>query len=203
VNTLTAKPKNFAELVYAQAIPWRRAALVIGGAALVAALAQLSLRLPFTPVPVSGQTLGVLLVGAALGSSLGFRALLLYLAAGIAGLPVFAAGGAGPGWLLGPTGGYLVAFPLAAWVAGRLTESAGLARPLRVLVAMLAASAVIYLGGLLWLGVYVQGAGQEATLGRLLELGFYPFVAGDLLKAALAAGLLPGAWRLARSFGGI
>jgi len=197
-----ALEKTIVQIVFAPTTPARRFLLAALGAAIVALLAQVSLRLPFTPVPLTGQTLGVLLVGAALGSALGFRSLALYLLAGAAGMPVFAGGGAGIGWLLGPSGGYLLTFPLAAWLVGYLVERfAADRRPLAALATMLAASSVIYMGGLVWLGVYLAASGHAGGLQRLLELGLYPFVAGDLFKALLASGLLPGAWRLARGFG--
>ena len=205
MNTSTLRAdgyRTFATLVLEPSTPLRRALLLVGGALLVALLAQISVRLPFTPVPVSGQTLGVLLAGAALGGSRGFRSMLLYLAAGVAGLPVFAGGGAGVGWLLGPTGGYLLAFPLAAWLVGYTVERWAADRhPLSSFAAMLVASALIYAGGLLGLAVWGALGGRAHGLVQLLALGVYPFVAGDLFKAALAAGLLPGAWGLARRFG--
>ncbi|WP_457632448.1 biotin transporter BioY [Oceanithermus desulfurans] len=174
---------------------------VLAGAGFVALLAQVALPLPFTPVPVTLQTLGVLLVGAALGSRLGAQALGLYLAAGAAGLPVFAGGGAGVGWLAGPTGGYLLGFVAAAWLAGRLVERfAADRRPLAAFLAMLAASAAIYAFGLAGLAGWTALAGRPVSLPGLLALGFYPFVLGDLLKAGLAAVLLPAAWKgLSRS----
>ncbi|HGY09544.1 MAG TPA: biotin transporter BioY [Oceanithermus profundus] len=176
----------------------RRVLAVALGAAFVAALAQVALPLPFTPVPVTLQTLGVLLVGAALGRSLGAQALGLYLAAGAAGLPVFAGGGAGPGWLAGPTGGYLLGFVAAAWLLGALVERfAADRRPPAAFLAMLAASAAIYAFGLAGLAAWLALGGKAVSLGGLLALGFWPFALGDLLKAALAAALLPAAWKLA------
>ncbi len=202
MKTLTLEPKTLVQFVYAPATPIRRFLLTVFGAAFVALLAQVSLRLPFTPVPITGQALAVLLLGASLGSALGFRSLSLYLLVGAAGMPVFAGGGAGIGWLLGPSGGYLLAFPLAAWLVGYLVERYGAdRRPPAALAAMVLALGVVYLGGLVWLGVYLSVAGQFGDWRRLLELGFYPFLAGDLLKAVLAAGLLPGAWKLVRVFG--
>ncbi|WP_456446596.1 biotin transporter BioY [Deinococcota bacterium DY0809b] len=167
---------------------------VLAGAGFVALLAQVALPLPFTPVPVTLQTLGVLLVGAALGSRLGAQALGLYLAAGAAGLPVFAGGGAGAAWLLGPTGGYLLGFIAAAWLAGALVERfAADRRPLAAFLALLLASAAIYAFGLTGLAGWTLLAGKPVSLPGLLTLGFYPFVLGDLLKAGLAAALLPAA----------
>jgi biotin transport system substrate-specific component len=163
------------------------------GAGVVAVLAQLSVRLPFTPVPVSGQTLGVLLVAATLGSIRGSTSMLLYIGAGAAGLPVFAEGRAGLLLLLpsSPTGGYLWGFVLAALLVGRLSEH-GWDRGLgSALGAMLLGEIVIFALGVTWLGGALSVAAQEA-----LRLGLYPFVLGDLLKLLLAAGAMPLAWRL-------
>lgn len=174
----------------------RRALALLLAAAFVALLAQVALPLPFTPVPVTLQTLGVLLVGAALGRRLGAEALVLYLAAGAAGLPVFAGGGAGMAWLAGPTGGYLLGFVAAAWLAGALVERfAADRRPLPAFLAMLAATAVVYAFGLAGLAAWSALAGKARGLAELLAMGLYPFVLGDLLKAALAAALLPAAWK--------
>lgn len=158
---------------------------------LIALAAQVAIPIAFSPVPITGQTLGVLLVGALLGSKRGSLAVLAYLAEGLAGWPVFAAGGAGPSRLLGPTGGYLLGFVAAAYVTGWLAERGWGRRAGYAFAAMLAGNALIYVFGLLWLRRYI---GDE----RLLTAGFYPFVVGDLLKAALAAGLLPAGWRLLR-----
>ena len=165
------------------------AAQIVAGSLVVAALARLAYVLPFTPVPVTGLTLGVLLVGAALGSRRGPAALALYLAQGAAGLPVFAGGGTGVAWLLGPTAGYLWSAPLAAWVVGRLAEKRWDRTPSTAFLAMLAGNASIYAVALPWLGLFV---GPRATV----QAGLLPFIVGDLVKAALATALLPAAWRI-------
>ncbi len=179
------------------------AALVVLGSLVVAGLAQLSIRLPFTPVPISGQTLGVLLVGASLGSVRGGASLLLYLAEGAAGLPVFAEGKAGASYLLSPdplhtTGGYLWGFVLAAFVVGFLAERNWDKRIGSAIGAMLIGELIIFVLGLMWLstalGVPFQAPGQ--TFNDALEFGLYPFVIGEILKLLIAAGLLPASWRL-------
>ncbi len=174
----------------------RDLALVLLGSLFVALTARVAIPLPFTPVPITGQTLGVLLVGAALGSRLGFFALLAYLAEGAMGLPVFAGGTGGVARILGPTGGYLLAFPLAAGLVGLLVERLGLDRSfLGTLLAMLAGNLLIYLLGLSWLGAWLTGVGKFQGVGALLAMGMLPFLPGDLIKAVLAALLLPSAWR--------
>lgn len=165
------------------------AAQIVAGSLVVAALARLAYVLPFTPVPVTGLTLGVLLVGAALGSRRGAAALTLYLAQGAAGLPVFAGGGTGVAWLLGPTAGYLWSAPLAAWVVGRLAEKRWDRTPSTAFLAMLAGNAAIYAVALPWLGLFVGP-------GEMVQAGLLPFIVGDLVKAALATALLPAAWRV-------
>ncbi|MDT8341296.1 MAG: biotin transporter BioY [Longimicrobiales bacterium] len=166
------------------------AGLVLGGSLLVALSAQLALRLPFTPVPVTGQPLAVLLVAAALGSRRGALAMALYLAEGAAGLPVFAGGGCCVPWLLGPTAGYLWSYPLVAYVVGALAERGWDRHPLTAIAAMLLGTGLIYLVALPWLAGFVGAA-------DVLRTGLYPFVVGDLLKVVLAALLLPSAWALA------
>ena len=167
----------------------RDALLVLGASLFVAALAQVRIPLPFTPVPITGQTLGVLLIGALLGARRGAAALMLYLAEGLAGLPVFAAGSGGASSLFGPTGGYLLSFVLAAWLVGWLCER-GLERTLRTAwLPFLLGEAAIYLLGVPWLAFFVGG------LGKAVALGLAPFVVGDLCKMLLAAALLPAAWR--------
>ncbi len=168
-------------------------ALIVLGSLIVAGLAQVSLRLPFTPVPVTGQTLAVLVVGASLGPVRGGISLLLYLAEGAAGLPVFAEGGAGPAPLLFPsvTGGYLWGFVAAAFVVGSLAERRWDRRLSSAIGAMLLGEVVIFFCGVVWLSAALGVPGSEA-----LELGLYPFVLGELVKLLVAAGILPAAWKL-------
>jgi biotin transport system substrate-specific component len=160
----------------------RRAAAVAIAAALVAASAQAVVPLPFSPVPMTLQPLAVLVIGALLGPGLGAAALVLYLGAGAAGLPVFAPGGIpGAARLIGPTGGYLLAFPLAAAVTGAIT---GPGRPgvARVIGACAIGMLVIHAGGVAQLAVL----GGDPALA--VRVGFVPFFTGDLLKIGLAAG---------------
>ena len=169
------------------------ALLIVAGSLLVAALAQLSVRLPFTPVPVTGQTLAVLVVGASLGPARGGSALLLYLAEGAAGLPVFAEASGGLQHLLLPsvTGGYLWGFVLAAVLVGALAERRWDRRLSSAIGAMLLGEIVIFACGVVWLSAALALPGARA-----LELGLYPFVLGELAKLLVAAGILPAAWKL-------
>lgn len=160
----------------------RQVAIVVGASLLVALCARLSVPLPFTPVPLTLSNFGVLVVGLLLGSKRGFAALALYLAQGAAGLPVFAVGAGGIAQLLGPTGGYLLAYPLAAFVAGWIAER-GAGKFGRFLVAALAAEVVIFAGGLAWLMVLTHGATQA------MSFGLYPFVFAEVIKVTAAAGI--------------
>lgn len=155
----------------------------------IAVCAQLQIHLPFTPVPLSGGTLGVLYTGVLLGSRRGAVAVLLYLLEGSAGLPFFSGGAAGFMHLLGPTGGYLVGFPVGAFAAGFLAERGWDRTPGRAFFAMLAGSLPIFALGLIGLSRFVPGE-------TLLAQGLWPFVPGDLLKSAVSAGLLPLGWKL-------
>ena len=170
------------------------AVLVLGGAVFVAAAAQIVIPLPFTPVPISGVTFAVLLVGASYGAARGGITLAFYLLLGLLGASVFAPGETqGLARILGPTGGYLLSYPLVAWLTGRLAERRWDRRFRSAALAMLAGSALIYAIGLPWLAVAL-GTGLRETLA----LGLLPFIPGDLLKLALAGAALPGAWRLVR-----
>jgi len=167
--------------------------LIVGASLFIALMAQVALYVPFSPVPISGQTLAVLLTGVLLGSKKGSLAVLAYLTEGAAGLPVFAAARGGIAVLLGPTGGYLLGFAVAAFLVGLLAEK-GWGRKLTGTLAMMTlGNLVIYAFGLPWLANFV---GAEQTL----SLGFYPFLPGDLLKLLLATFLLPSAWKLISAF---
>jgi len=179
--------------------------LMMAFAAFVALLAQFQVRLPWTPVPVTGQTLGVLVAGGALGAWRGAGSLTIYSLAGTLGLPVFtpAANATAGNWdvhLFLPwqgmhgapwdlvSGGYLLGFILAAAIVGFLAER-GWDRGAWVNVAFLLGTAIVYVPGVLWLEHQLH-----VSLSRSLELGLYPFIAGDLMKVFIAAIVLPGAW---------
>lgn len=166
--------------------------LILAGSLVVAASAQVRFFLPQTPVPVTLQTLAILLVGAALGTWRGMTSVILYIAAGILGLPFFAGLNGGTLALLGPTGGYLLGFVLAAGSVGWLAEHQ-FGRTLSSSILMfVAGQMVIYLFGILWLSGFVGG------LNQAVFAGFLPFVLGDALKLTAAIWLLPTVWRLTR-----
>jgi biotin transport system substrate-specific component len=167
------------------------ALLIVGGTAFVALAAQVSFKLGFTPVPLTGQTFAVLVVGSALGSVRGALSLLLYLAVGIAGIPVYADHRHGWSVFSGATGGYIVGFVVAAMLTGWLAERNWDKRFSSSISAMLTGSVVIYICGVTWLHHFL-GVSWSTTLND----GLYPFVPGDMLKVYLAAAALPGAWRL-------
>ncbi|TET55504.1 MAG: biotin transporter BioY [Anaerolineales bacterium] len=158
--------------------------LIIVASAFVALSAQVAIPLPFSPVPVTLQTLAVLVTGALLGSRRGALCLAVYVLEGAVGLPVFAGWMGGVGHLLGPTGGYLLGFIAAAYVTGLLAERGWDRRVGTCLLAMLVGNIVIYAFGLPWLGTFVG-------LERALPLGLIPFIAGDVAKLALGALSLP------------
>ena len=162
--------------------------LVIGGSILIALSAQVRFMVPFSPVPITGQTFAVVLLGALLGSSRGAGAALAYVAQGAIGLPVFAGGGAGAAYLFGPTGGYLIGFVAAAYVVGTLAEFGWTRTPLGTAVAMIVGNIGIYAVGTSWLAVFTGPAGAIAS-------GVVPFLVGDALKVAAAVLILPAATR--------
>ncbi|MER8042972.1 biotin transporter BioY [Streptomyces sp. NPDC094032] len=177
--------------VLADLIPASRArdiALVVGGAALTGLAAQLAVPVPGSPVPVSGQTFAALLVGTALGARRGFLSLGLYAVAGMAGLPWFAE--ASSGWAM-PSFGYILGMLLAATVVGGLARRGGDRSVLRTAGTMVLGSAIIYAVGVPYLAL-----ATGMTLGQAVAAGLVPFLIGDALKAALAMGALPTAWKL-------
>lgn len=169
-----------------------RAAAVMLAVAVTAASAQFTTPLPFTQVPFVLTPFAVMLTGAALGSRLGFLAQAMYLAIGAIGLPVFAPSLQllpGAARLIGPTGGYLLAYPVAAFVTGWCAERGWDRRYLSSFASMLAGLAVIYAGGVSWLALLPGQSLTSAIIG-----GFLPYIALDLLKAAAAAKILPSVW---------
>lgn len=166
------------------------AALVVSFALLTAVAAQIRFPLPFTPVPVTGQTFAVLLSGAALGSTAGAASQTLYLLMGL-GLPFYAGGASGWTYATGATGGFLIGFIAAAWVVGYLAERRQDRNVATAVPAFLAGTVTIYLLGVPWLANVLN-----VSWGRAVELGAAPFVLGDLAKVALAGALLPAAWKL-------
>lgn len=164
------------------------AALVVAGTLLVAAFAQLTVALPFTPVPISLSTLAVMFGGAALGARRGALSVLLYVACGVLGAPFYADGNSG--WALASFG-YILGYLPAAALAGYLARRGADRGPVRAFGLVALASAVVYLGGVPWLMAFL-----DVDLATAAQLGVWPFLAGDAVKAALVALALPGAWRL-------
>ncbi|MCW5771025.1 MAG: biotin transporter BioY [Rhodospirillaceae bacterium] len=192
MNSNKRAPKTIAAALWpaADEAGWRamRAVLLaLVGSLVIAVSAQF--QVPMYPVPMTMQTFAVVVIGAAYGARLGFATVLLYLAEGAIGLPVFAGMKGGAIHLLGPTGGYLVGFALAAGVVGWLADRGWDRGLLRTAFAMFAGHVVIFALGLGWLAHLIGAA-------KAIEFGFVPFVPGLFLKVALAVAILPGAWRL-------
>jgi biotin transport system substrate-specific component len=174
-----------------------RAAAVVFVAVLTAVAAQISIPLPFTPVPFTLQPMVVLVGGAALGARLGMASQVLYLLAGIAGLPVFATSAVLPqGFLrlLGPTGGFLMAYPFAAFVAGWLSERGFDRRYFTSVIAMAAGLGIVFAFGIAWFAFFAAPA--PVGLSQALQLALYPFILVDVIKILLAATVLPSLWTL-------
>lgn len=167
----------------------RNIALVMGGSLLIALSARISIPVGFGLVPITGQTFAVLLVGALLGGRLGALAVFAYIGEGLAGLPVGAGGNFGIPWIIGPTGGYLVGFVVAAYITGTLAQRGWDRTSLLTIAAMSLGTAAIFAFGLAWLSRFPNPAG-------LLESGLYPFLPGAVIKIALAAALLPTGWKV-------
>jgi biotin transport system substrate-specific component len=166
----------------------RQTAIVIGASLLVAICAHVTVPLPFTPVPLTMQNLGVLLVGLTLGSRRGFAALVVYLLEGLSGLPVFSpTGPGGLAQLLGPTGGFLMAYPLVAGLAGWMMER-GRTSFVRAAIAGLAGEVLLFAGGITWLAVLTHSFAQA------VRFGFYWFIFAEVIKVMSAAALANG-WR--------
>ena len=174
---------------------WVDIATVIVGSLIIAAFAQLKFSLPWTPVPITGQTFAVLLVAATVGSKRGGLAAVLYLFEGSAGLPFWAGGASGTVWSI-TSGGYIVGFIPAAFLVGYLAER-GWDRGPWLLAALITANAIVYIPGIWWLHhelqVLIEGG---STFDNTLELGLWPFIVGDLAKVILVSLALPAGWAL-------
>ena len=188
-QTMTVRSEVFFDDLLGAGVFWKDAAAVTAMSWLIALSAQLVLPLPWTPVPLTGSTWGVLVAGALLGSRRGPAAVGLYILQGACGLPFFAGGAAGWAILAGPTGGYLLGFLAGAWVTGRLAERGWDRRSWSALTLMLAGSAVILVFGLIGLARFLQSR-------QLLVSGLVPFIPGDVVKSGLGAAILPWGRRL-------
>jgi len=189
METAVARPKVMVDAVWPAAGVWREVVLILAGSLLIALAAQLQIRLPFSLVPLTGQTFAVLLLGALYGSRRGPATVVTYLVLGAVGFPIFAGGAAGLARFVGPTAGYLVGFVLAAFAVGSLSERGWDRRPWTTAASMILGNAIIYMTGVLWLSRFV---GWQVVL----TTGVFPFLLGDALKIALATFLLPSGWRL-------
>ena len=166
--------------------------LVVGGSLLIALAAQIAIPLAFTPVPITGQTLAVLMIGVLLGSRKGAATVLLYLGEGSLGLPFFAKGAGGLAVLKGATAGYLVGFVFAAYAVGWLAERGWDRNLWRAAAAMMVGNAIIFFFGLSWLGMFVG-------FPKAFTLGLVPYLPGMLIKLALASVLLPIGWKFIKA----
>ena len=165
-------------------------ALVVGGATFLALMAQIAVPVPGSPVPVTGQTLGALLLGSAYGASLGFTTFATYLLVGFIGAPVFASGAHGLSRITGATGGYLVGMLLASLITGYLAGRKWDQKILTVIPTMLIGDLVIFSAGLLWLHHSLH-----ASWATTFKFGFTPFILGEVIKIAIASTAMPTLWR--------
>ena len=202
--SLAASPSNRRVLADLIARPFSRArvlvtdaALVLAGVALVALLAKVSFFIG--PIPITGQTLGVIVVGAALGAKRGAASLTTYMLLGLAGLPIFAGPIAGPAYVLSPSFGFILGFIPAAFVAGWFAERAWDRKPALAFVGFVAASIIPFLIGVPYMAVVLSAAGVDVTFASVLDAGVWPFIVPGLIKATFAALLVPATWALVRA----
>ena len=165
-------------------------ALVVGGVAFLALMAQISINVPGSPVPVTGQTLGALLLGSAYGASLGFTTFASYLIIGFLGAPVFASGAHGLSRITGATGGYLVGMLIASFITGYLAGRKWDQKIRTVIPTMLIGEVVIFAAGTIWLHHSIH-----ADWATTFKLGLRPFVLGEVIKIAIASTAMPTLWR--------
>jgi biotin transport system substrate-specific component len=189
MNTSFAKSETLLGVALAPFDVVRQVGLVIGFSLLTALAAQIVI--PIGPIPITGQTFVVLLTGALLGSRLGAMAMIAYLFEGASGLPFFSGAHGGLLHLMGPTGGYLIAFPAAAYITGAFAEHGWDRRFFTAAAAMAIGSAVIMLSGWAWYSVVMRTSPMLTFFDTVLK-----FVPGDIIKIALAAAALPSGWKL-------
>jgi biotin transporter BioY len=191
MSTAFAKSETLLSAALAPFDVVRQVGLVIGFSLLTALAAQVVI--PIGPIPITGQTFAVLLAGALLGSRLGALAMIAYLIEGAGGLPFFSAGHGGLFYLMGPTGGYLIAFPAAAYVTGAFAEHGWDRRFLTAAAAMAIGSAIIMLSGWAWFSVLMRTSPMLTIYATAIK-----FIPGDIVKISLAAAVLPSGWKLLR-----
>jgi len=189
MNTIVAKNETLLEAALAPIDFVRQVGLVIGFSLLTALSAQIVI--PIGPVPITGQTFAVLLTGALLGSRLGAITMIVYLLEGASGLPFFSGAHGGILHLLGPTGGYLVAFPAGAFITGAFAEHGWDRKFLTAAAAMAIGSIVIMLSGWLWFSLVMKTSPAITLFATVLK-----FIPGDIIKISLAAAVLPSGWKL-------
>ena len=189
MNTIVAKNETLLEAALAPLDFVRQVGLVIGFSLLTALSAQIVI--PIGPVPITGQTFAVLLTGALLGSRLGAITMIVYLLEGASGLPFFSGAHGGILHLLGPTGGYLVAFPAGAFITGAFAEHVWDRKFLTAAAAMTIGSIVIMLSGWLWFSLVMKTSPAITLFATVLK-----FIPGDIIKISLAAAVLPSGWKL-------
>ena len=191
MNTAFAKSETLLGVALAPLDLVRQVGLVIGFSLLTALAAQVVI--PLGPIPITGQTFAVLLTGALLGSRLGAMAMVAYLVEGASGLPFFAGAHGGLLHLLGPSGGYLIAFPAGAYVTGAFAEHGWDRRFLTAFAAMAIGSAIIMLSGWAWFSVVMRTSPLLTLYATVIK-----FIPGDIIKISLAAAVLPSGWKLVR-----
>ncbi|RFU19871.1 biotin transporter BioY [Geodermatophilus marinus] len=191
VPALPSRPLVLADLV--PAVRARNAALVAAGVLFTALLAQVSVPVPGSPVPITGQTLAVVLVAASLGPVLGVAVQVLYILSALVGLPFYSEASGGWDVVFGATGGYVLGFIPAAYLIGLAARRGADRTPLKAVPLFVAGQAVIFAVGVPWLAV-----STGMTASQALDAGFYPFILGGLVKAAVAAAVLGTAWRVAQ-----
>ena len=191
MNTAFAKSETLLGVALAPLDAVRQVGLVIGFSLLTALAAQVVI--PLGPIPITGQTFAVLLTGALLGSRLGAMAMIAYLVEGASGLPFFSGGHGGLLHLMGPTGGYLIAFPAAAYITGAFAEHGWDRRFLTAAAAMAIGSAIIMLSGWAWFSLVMRTSPLLTLWATVIK-----FIPGDIIKISLAAAVLPSGWKLLR-----